>query len=78
MKFAGWYAGYGRLVIIDHGDGLETRYGHMSSISVSAGEVVSAGDTIGHVGQSGDATGPHVHFEIRKNGRTLDPRDYLP
>jgi murein DD-endopeptidase MepM/ murein hydrolase activator NlpD len=78
VKFAGWYAGYGRLVIIDHGDGLETRYGHMSSISVSAGEVVSAGDTIGHVGQSGDATGPHVHFEIRKNGRTLDPRDYLP
>lgn len=78
VKYAGWLGGYGRLVIIDHGDGLETRYAHMSSINVSKGQVVSAGHTIGYVGQTGDATGPHVHFEIRKNGRTLNPRDYLP
>lgn|GEM_PF-1073919 len=78
VKFAGWSGGYGRFVVIDHGDGLETRYGHMSSIGVSTGQVVSAGEIIGYVGQSGDATGPHVHFEIRKNGKTLDPRDYLP
>jgi murein DD-endopeptidase MepM/ murein hydrolase activator NlpD len=78
VKHAGWLGGYGRLVIIDHGDGLETRYAHMSSIGVSTGQSVSAGETIGYVGQTGDATGPHVHFEIRKNGRTLNPRDYLP
>jgi murein DD-endopeptidase MepM/ murein hydrolase activator NlpD len=78
VKYAGWLGGYGRLVTIDHGDGLETRYAHMSAINVSQGQIVSAGNTIGYVGQSGDATGPHVHFEIRKNGRTLNPRDYLP
>lgn len=78
VKYAGWLGGYGRLVTIDHGDGLETRYAHMSAFNVSQGQIVSAGDIIGYVGQSGDATGPHVHFEIRKNGRTLNPRDYLP
>jgi len=78
VTFAGWNGGYGRLVIIDHGDGVETRYGHLSSIAVSTGQYVSSGETIGYVGQSGDATGPHLHFEMRKNGKTVDPRDYLP
>jgi murein DD-endopeptidase MepM/ murein hydrolase activator NlpD len=78
VEFAGWLGGYGRLVIVDHGDGVETRYAHMSGFAVSEGDWVAAGDTVGYVGQSGDATGPHVHFEIRKSGRTVNPRDYLP
>ena len=65
-------------MIVDHGDGVETRYAHMSGFAVSEGDWVAAGDTVGYVGQSGDATGPHVHFEIRKSGRTVNPRDYLP
>lgn len=78
VDFAGWLGGYGRLVVIDHGDGIETRYGHLSGFNVAEGNWVSAGDTVGFVGQSGDATGPHVHFEIRKSGRTVNPGDYLP
>jgi murein DD-endopeptidase MepM/ murein hydrolase activator NlpD len=75
---ANWQTGYGRLIIIDHGNGLETRYGHLSSWEVGEGHKVSTGDVIGYVGQTGSATGPHLHFEVRLNGTPKNPRSYLP
>lgn len=77
VTYAGWSAGYGRLVVVKCADGLETRYGHLSGFQTSAGDPVSAGQVIGYVGQSGNATGPHCHFEMRRDGKPLDPRDYL-
>ena len=65
--------GYGNWVKIDHGNGLETRYGHMSSVIVSSGQTVSAGDLIGYVGSTGQSTGPHLHFEVRTNNTPIDP-----
>ncbi len=78
VTFAGWYGGYGRLIIISHGDGIETRYGHLSGYEVSQGDYVSAGELIGYLGSSGTATGPNLHFEVRLNGTPVNPRDYLP
>ncbi|MGE5579786.1 MAG: peptidoglycan DD-metalloendopeptidase family protein [Bacillota bacterium] len=78
VTFADWYAGYGRLITIDHGGGIETWYGHLSGFVASEGDRVYAGDIIGYVGQSGTATGPNLHFEVRKNGDPVNPRDYLP
>ncbi len=78
VTHASWMGGYGRLVIISHGNGLETRYGHLSSYVVKSGQKVKSGEVVGYVGQSGDATGPHCHFEVRKNGQVRNPRDYLP
>jgi len=69
--------GYGNLVKIDHGSGLETRYGHASKIFVKAGERVVKGQVIAEVGNTGRSTGPHLHYEIRLNGNALDPREYL-
>lgn len=73
VSFAGWNGGYGNLVIINHGNGLSTRYGHMSRISVKQGQQVTQGQTIGAVGQTGLATGPHVHYEVRKNNVATNP-----
>jgi murein DD-endopeptidase MepM/ murein hydrolase activator NlpD len=70
-------AGYGRLVIVDHGYGLTTWYGHLSSFSVLPGEQLRRGDTIGNVGVSGRSTGPHVHYEVRINGAPVNPMCYL-
>jgi murein DD-endopeptidase MepM/ murein hydrolase activator NlpD len=70
---AGWNGGYGLLVVISHGGGVETRYAHLSRLSVAAGQTVKAGDTVGYVGSSGDSTGPHVHYEVRVNGVAIDP-----
>jgi murein DD-endopeptidase MepM/ murein hydrolase activator NlpD len=70
-------AGYGRLVVIDHGYGLTTYYGHLSSFNVHVGEQVHRGDTIGNVGVSGRSTGPHVHYEVRINGAPVNPMRYL-
>jgi murein DD-endopeptidase MepM/ murein hydrolase activator NlpD len=68
---------YGNLVTIDHGYGLETRYGHMSKFEVKTGAKVKRGDIIGRVGSTGRATGPHLHYEVRVNGRLLNPLQLL-
>jgi len=77
VTFSGWYYGYGRAVIIDHGDGVSTVYGHASKLLVRVGDMVGAGQPIALVGSTGIATGPHLHFEIRVNGRPLNPLKYL-
>lgn len=74
---AGVKGGYGNCVMIDHGNGYYTLYGHMSSIAVSVGQSVSKGDTIGYVGSTGVSTGPHCHFEIRVNGVCTDPAPWF-
>lgn len=73
VTFAGTYSSYGKLVIIDHGGGYETYYGHQSSIDVEKGDRVEKGDVIGHVGMTGSASGNHLHFELRYNDDRLDP-----
>lgn len=70
---AGWHGGYGRQVSIAHGGGIETTYAHMSRMAVSAGQAVRKGQVIGYVGSSGLSTGPHVHYEVYKNGRVVNP-----
>ena len=77
VTFSGVYGGYGNLVIISHGNGIETYYGHCNSLYVSQGQYVSAGENIASVGSTGYATGPHLHFEIRENGTQLNPENYL-
>jgi murein DD-endopeptidase MepM/ murein hydrolase activator NlpD len=74
--YAGWMGGYGNMVIIDHGNGVATAYGHQSAIYVTAG-AVSQGQVIGAVGSTGHSTGPHLHFEVRINGSPVDPMGYL-
>ncbi|NJL23515.1 MAG: peptidoglycan DD-metalloendopeptidase family protein [Leptolyngbyaceae cyanobacterium SM1_3_5] len=75
--FAGWYGGYGKAVIIAHGDELTTLYGHASAIYVSEGELVQRGQTIAALGSTGFSTGPHLHFEVRQAGEPIDPQPYL-
>jgi murein DD-endopeptidase MepM/ murein hydrolase activator NlpD len=70
---AGWHGGYGREVVIAHSGGIETLYAHMSRMVASAGETVRQGQIIGYVGSSGLSTGPHVHYEVLKNGRPVNP-----
>lgn len=74
---AGWNGGYGRMVEIDHGRGLTTRYAHMSRISVQEGDRIEKGAVIGRVGSTGRSTGPHLHFEVRRGGDAVDPRPFL-
>ena len=71
------YGGYGNLVIIDHGNGIETYYGHCSKIYVKAGQSVTAGTKIAAVGSTGRSTGNHLHFEIRQNGTQINPQKYV-
>jgi murein DD-endopeptidase MepM/ murein hydrolase activator NlpD len=73
VSFAGEAGGYGLLVIVDHGQGVETRYAHASSLLVKVGQEVKAGQPIAKVGNTGRSTAPHLHFEIRRGGRTVDP-----
>ncbi|MDF0495020.1 M23 family metallopeptidase [Bradyrhizobium yuanmingense] len=74
---AGWSGGYGRMVEVDHGNGLSTRYGHLSEINVRVGEVVKIGQVIGLVGSTGRSTGPHLHYETRIEGEAVDPQKFL-
>jgi murein DD-endopeptidase MepM/ murein hydrolase activator NlpD len=74
VTFSGKRGGYGNLVVIDHGNGLETRYGHCSRIDVKAGDPVTAGQNIAAVGHTGHATGPHLHLEARQDGKRFDPK----
>ncbi len=73
VKFAGWRGGYGKLIIIRHPKGFETRYGHLSYIAVKPGQHVNQGQFIGRVGSTGLSTGPHLHFEVRQHGKLLNP-----
>ena len=73
MKFAGERGGYGNLIILDHGDGLTTRYAHCNAINVKEGQTVGHNQVIGEVGSTGMSTGPHLHFEARQNGKAVDP-----
>ncbi|MHC5613209.1 MAG: murein hydrolase activator EnvC family protein [Nostoc sp.] len=75
--FAGWYGGYGRALIIDHGNGMTTLYGHTSELYVTEGQAVKRGQAIGAVGSTGFSTGPHLHFEVRRDGTPVDPANYL-
>lgn len=77
VTLAGWNGGYGNCIMIDHGNGYVTLYGHLSSISVSEGQTVSQGNTIGAVGSTGNSTGPHLHFEVLQNGTRIDPEQFF-
>ena len=77
IYYASQMGGYGNLVIIDHGNGIQSYYGHCSKLYVSKGQKVNAGDTIAAVGSTGNSTGNHLHFEIRKNGNRINPQKYL-
>lgn len=78
VSFAGSRGGYGNLVIIDHGGGVETYYAHLSAIKVATGQEVQPGNVIGSQGSTGQSTGPHLHFELRINGEPVNPLPYLP
>ena len=75
---AGFTGGYGNMVEISHGDGLTTRYGHLSKIDVSVGSQVTRGQLIGYIGSTGRSTGPHLHYELRLNDKSINPRHVLP
>ncbi len=74
---AGWSGGYGRVVDIDHGNGISTRYAHLSSVAVRVRQAVKVGQQVGKVGSSGRSTGPHLHYETRVRGEPVDPHKFL-
>jgi murein DD-endopeptidase MepM/ murein hydrolase activator NlpD len=77
VTFVGWQNGYGQLVVVDHGGGLTTRYGHLSHIDVEANQTVTRGQLVGKVGSTGRSTGPHLHYEVRINDQAVNPMPYL-
>lgn len=74
---AGWNGGYGLSVLVNHGNGLQTRYAHLSRINVKVGQKVQTGNKVGAIGSTGNSTGPHLHFEVIKNGKTVNPLNYI-
>jgi murein DD-endopeptidase MepM/ murein hydrolase activator NlpD len=78
VVIARWMRGYGNGIYIDHGNGISTRYGHLSRIDVVEGQIVKRGDHLGLVGSTGRSTGPHLHYEVRLNGQPVSPLPYLP
>jgi murein DD-endopeptidase MepM/ murein hydrolase activator NlpD len=78
VVFRGRKRGFGKLIIVDHGGGVESYYAHLSGFSARKGEKVKRGEVIGKVGRSGKASGHHLHFELRQHGRSIDPRAYVP
>ena len=74
---AGWSGGYGRVIDIDHGNGMSTRYGHLSAIDVRVGQSIRTGQIIGRIGSTGRSTGPHLHYETRVRGGAVDPQKFL-
>jgi murein DD-endopeptidase MepM/ murein hydrolase activator NlpD len=77
VSFVGWQNGYGQLVIVDHGGGLTTKYGHLSHIDVELDQAVARGELLGKVGSTGRSTGPHLHYEVRINDQAVNPLPYL-
>jgi murein DD-endopeptidase MepM/ murein hydrolase activator NlpD len=77
VLYTGWYGGYGKVVIVSHGNGMATLYAHLSKIAANVGDNVSKGDVIGYEGTTGFSTGPHLHFETRVNGVPNNPMNYL-
>lgn len=77
VLFVGWQNGYGQLVVVDHGGGLTTRYGHLSHIDVELNQIVDRAQLLGKVGSTGRSTGPHVHYEVRINDQPVNPLPYL-
>jgi septal ring factor EnvC (AmiA/AmiB activator) len=77
VRYAGWFAGYGRMVILDHGDGYFTVSGHLEEIDVAVGDALASGDAIGRAGETGSLTGPRLYFEIRRGAEALDPAGWL-
>lgn len=78
VAFAGAQNGYGQIVILDHGDGLTTRYAHLSAITVAVGDTLARGSVIGRVGSTGRSSGPHLHYEVRVGDEPVNPLHYLP
>jgi murein DD-endopeptidase MepM/ murein hydrolase activator NlpD len=76
--YAGWLGGYGNTVLLDHGEGVATLYGHQSRIAATEGQILNQGDVLGFVGTTGHSTGNHLHFEIRVDTKPRNPRPYLP
>jgi murein DD-endopeptidase MepM/ murein hydrolase activator NlpD len=77
VKFAGYKGGYGKMVVIDHGFGVVTKYGHTSEIFVREGDKIKRGSKIALVGNTGHSTGPHLHYEIQSDGLPVDPMQYI-
>jgi murein DD-endopeptidase MepM/ murein hydrolase activator NlpD len=77
VRFAGWEGGYGKLVVVNHGNGYSTYYGHLSEIRAAVGAQVKRGDVVGLMGATGNTTGPHLHYEIRVYGAPVDPVKYM-
>lgn len=77
VVIAGWFQGYGQCVKIRHKNNLETLYGHLSKVNVKVGQMVNTGQTVGLVGSTGHSTGNHLHYEVRKNGKPINPKSYL-
>ena len=77
VVFAGLEGGYGNVLVIDHGYGIKTRYGHLASVKVKAGEKVKRGQPIANLGNTGRSTGPHLHYEVRVNGIAQNPRKFI-